>query len=406
MLTTARRLAPALAVAGVVLVALTLALRAERGRAPAAAAASGAASLAAFAAFQQSGDPVDLERTEHLAAAVLARGPSDPEALEAQARAAGSRHDFRRSLTLARASLRQAPERVAPQGVAADALIELGRYHQAFALTERRLRLRPDLDAYARASYAAELRGRPTLAVRHMELAAGSGRVGGPQRGWALQQLAQLRLRLGDVAGAERAYAGLAAERPRDPELLIGHARVAAARGRLAAAARWYHRGIAELPDADHYAELAAVEAARGRRGAAEAKAAVGLARGALDRLAATEDAGLERSLLVADWARPSADDIARARAARVRRPSVLGDAALAWTLTRAGRCREAAALATRSLRLGTRDPLLLFRAGQAAACAGESGVARRRLGAALAINPTFSPRWAPVARRRLAALG
>lgn len=404
MLTTARRLAPALAVAGVVLVALTLALRAERGRAPAAVPASGAASLAAFAAFQQSGDPVDLERSEHLAAAVLERSPSDPEALEAQARAAGSRHDFRRSLTLARASLRQAPERVAPQGVAADALIELGRYHQAFALTERRLRLRPDLDAYARASYAAELRGRPTLAVRHMELAAGSGRVGGSQRGWALQQLAQLRLRLGDVAGAERAYAGLAAERPRDPEPLIGHARVAAARGRLAAAARWYHRGIAELPDADHYAELAAVEAARGRRGAAEA--AVGLARGALDRLAATEDAGLERSVLVADWARPSADDIARARAARAGRPSVLGDAVLAWTLTRAGRCREAGALATRSLRLGTRDPLLLFRAGQAAACAGESDVARRRIGGALAINPAFSARWAPVARRRLTGLG
>ncbi len=405
MLGYAHRFIPALAAAGVVLVVVALGLRAERGTAPAAPPATAAAALAAFVAFQQSAvaDPAELEGVQRLAADALEARPGDPEAIEVQARVAGSRHDFRTSLGLARASLRRAPERVGPQGLAADSLIELGRYREGFRLAEQRLRLRPDLGSYARASYAAELRGQVGLALDHMELAAESGEIGGFPRGWARLQLALLRLRTGDVAGARKEYGQLAAERPNDPELPIGRARIAAARGHLAEAARWYRRGVAALPDADHYVELAEVELARGRHH--EARAALKRASAAFDRLAGVEDVGLERAAFDADWARPTPDDVARARSARARRPSIYGDAAFAWTLTRAGRCKEAAAPATRSLRLGTRDPLLLFRAGQAAACAGDREAARRRLRTALRISPRFSLRWAPVARRQLARL-
>jgi hypothetical protein len=47
----------------------------------------------------------------------------------------------------------------------------------------------------------------------------------------------------------------------------------------------------------------------------------------------------------------------------------------------------------------------MLFRAGMAASCNARPAVARQRLTAALALNPAFSPRWAPVARRELARL-
>jgi hypothetical protein len=40
-----------------------------------------------------------------------------------------------------------------------------------------------------------------------------------------------------------------------------------------------------------------------------------------------------------------------------------------------------------------------------AASCAGRADAARQRLSAALALNPAFSVRWAPVARRELARL-
>ena len=47
----------------------------------------------------------------------------------------------------------------------------------------------------------------------------------------------------------------------------------------------------------------------------------------------------------------------------------------------------------------------MLFHAGMAAACAGHPAEAAGRLRAALALNPHFSVRWAPVARRTLAGV-
>ena len=45
----------------------------------------------------------------------------------------------------------------------------------------------------------------------------------------------------------------------------------------------------------------------------------------------------------------------------------------------------------------------MLFQAGMAASCAGRTDVAGQRLSAALALNPAFSVRWAPVAESELA---
>jgi len=55
------------------------------------------------------------------------------------------------------------------------------------------------------------------------------------------------------------------------------------------------------------------------------------------------------------------------------------------------------------ALRLGSRDPMVLYHAGIAAKAAGERALARRRLRAALAANPRFSSLYAPRAARALA---
>jgi uncharacterized membrane-anchored protein len=82
-----------------------------------------------------------------------------------------------------------------------------------------------------------------------------------------------------------------------------------------------------------------------------------------------------------------------------------VGDQVLGWVLTRAGRCGEGRMWAERSLRLGTDDAVALFRAGMANACAGDTARARAHLARALRVNPHFSVRWSPVARRTLAGL-
>ena len=373
-----------------------------RGDAPPS--ATGEQALAAFSRYQESGDPRDLETTERLGGEARESDEDDALALEALSRAALSRHDFTAGLRFAREASRLAPHRVAPVGLQADALIELGRYEEAFRLAQLRLDARPDVESYARASYVAELGGRVDAASELMRAAAEAAPTGSFARSWAQVQLALLQMRTGATAAAERTLRRGAAERPGDPEFVINFGRLAAARGDLEAARRHYGAAIDALPDADHFAELAALEARLGDRAAASRAAErsrVGWA-----ELAEIEDVGIERAVFQADLGAPREDVVAAARRARARRPSVTGDSALAWVLARAGRCEEAFRVATHSLRLGSRDPVMHFRAGFAAACAGHEARARVHLRTALTINPNFSVRWAPVARSLIGSAG
>ena len=123
---------------------------------------------------------------------------------------------------------------------------------------------------------------------------------------------------------------------------------------------------------------------------------------GAIDRLlvAGGVRVDLESAVYRADHRIRVDENVALARQARAARPSVYGDDALGWALARAGRCDEAVSWSERSLRLGTRDALLWFHRGYAAGCAGDKAAMRSRYARALALNPYFSVRFAPVARR------
>ena len=191
-------------------------------------------------------------------------------------------------------------------------------------------------------------------------------------------------------------------ERPDDARALAGLGQVRAAGGRLAEAAARYDRALELMPLPEYAATLHEIDQARGESRRAAADLAL---LGAMQRLLTSNGArvDLERSLIDADLGRTGAKAIARARAARALQPGILGDDVLGWTLTRAGRCADGLRYARTSLRLGTRDARLLFHAGAAARCAGARSDAARYLGQALRLNPHFSVRWAPVAKRMLA---
>jgi tetratricopeptide (TPR) repeat protein len=373
----------------------------ERPGDPAALSALAEASLVRL---RETGDPTWLTRADRAARDALAADPGRFTAMDVLGSLSLTRHRFAEALSWARRSLATAPGRVAPVAIAADAQIELGRHAQGFAAVQRRMELRPDLPSYSRASYARELQGDRRTAIRLMTLAVGAGALGSPDRAFAQVQLGLLRFGQGDLVGAEREMRAALAERPDDAPATAGLARVLAARGDLEGAAALYSRAVDLLPLPEYPAALADVHRALGQDAAVRDDLA--LAEAMQELLAANGSAvDLDVALIRADARRPSAADVELARRARLARPGVIGDQVLGWVLTRAGRCAEGNRYATRSLRLGTRDALMLFHAGMAAACAGDAASARARLVQALELNPAFSVRWSPVARRELARL-
>jgi hypothetical protein len=121
----------------------------------------------------------------------------------------------------------------------------------------------------------------------------------------------------------------------------------------------------------------------------------------ALERVLAANGVRTELSTALFDLDRGVrvADALARARAAYRAAPGLSAADAVAWGLYRTGRCAEARVWSKRALTLGTEDGLLLFHRGMIERCLAGDAAARNWFGRALAANPTFSLRWAPLAR-------
>lgn len=334
----------------------------------------------------------------------LAGNPRNVLALEAAGTLANARHRFADAIGPATKALRFAPDRFAGLEILTDAQIELGRYREGFATAEKRLRLRPDLASYSRASYVAELRGERDLAIALMGQAVDASRPGSGDRAWALVHLGLLRLGGGDLDGARRQMRAARTSAPNDPTALAGDAHVRAVSGQLAEAAALYRRALDVQQVAGYASSLAEIESVRGN--AAEAERYLALAREIDGREVSNGvQLDIDQAAVEADFTLPDVALVAKARRGHAARPGIIGDDALGWVLTRAGSCDEGLRYARRSLRLGTRDATMFFHAGMAAKCAGKPVEAARYLTQATELNPRFSVRWAGTARATLAAL-
>jgi tetratricopeptide (TPR) repeat protein len=315
---------------------------------------------------------------------------------------AAARHDFAGALASGRRALAVDPYSAPAQGVVGDALIELGRYPEAYRAIQRMVDLAPGTSSYARASYTWELRGDLGRARQALELAREVA-PSADDAGFALYYLGELAWNAGDLATARASYAEGVRRAPGYLPLEEGRAKVLAAQGRTAEAIAAYRSLVARLPQPVYVIELGDLLASTGdRAGAAEQ---YGLVR-AEDRILASNgvDTDLELALFDADHGRP-AHAVAAARKTYVLRRGVFAEDALGWALHAAGRDREALPHARAAQRLGTRSASLRYHLGMIEAALGDRAAARRDLTAALAINPHFSVLQAPVARTTLARL-
>ncbi|MEW2635790.1 tetratricopeptide repeat protein [Streptomyces sp. NPDC048389] len=350
-----------------------------------------------------SGDPTRYPKAEKAFARSLELRPAaeNDAALAGQAVLAAARHDFASALDLADRALRvnEYSERALAGRV--DALVELGRYDEAYRAVRLADRRRPGIPVFTRYAYVLELRGDTEGAGRVLTRALRSA-TAAADRAYVATALGQLDFSRGRYRQALDHFAVALRADPQHVPAQEGLGRTHAAQGEERKALKALEEAARRQPLPGRVAALGELHEAAGNR--TEAARQYELA-GTWMRLAdANGVAGdLESALVAADHGDP-AEALASARAEWKRRETVHTADALGWALHVNGRHREALVYARKATAPspGYRDASFLYHLGMIERALGDGTQAARHLRAALDLNPGFSPVGA---RRAEAAL-
>jgi tetratricopeptide (TPR) repeat protein len=352
--------------------------------------------LALLQRIRETADPSLYPAAESALRAAQHLRPDDPLPLVGIGGLQLGRHEFAAALATGEAAVALDPGSSSARGVFVDALIELGRYDEAFGAVED-LAAVPDLPSLARLSYARELQGDLAGALSAMRQAAEAPGLAPENTAFALSLVGQLQRLNGDPTAAREAYEAALALVPDHAPSIAGLGRLAVAEGDLDDARMGFERAAAILPLPEYVIALGETLEASGDEAGAQrqydlARAQIGL----LEAAGVVVD--LEFALFEADHG-DAARAVELARTAFAAAPTVRAADALAWALHRSGRHDEASELAAEALRLGSVDPLLRYHAGAIAAALGDEDLARQHLELALATDPGFSATGAAEAR-------
>jgi tetratricopeptide (TPR) repeat protein len=348
---------------------------------------------------RETGDPTYYTKSQGSLEHALALDSKDAFAVSGLGSLALARHRFTEALALGRKAHDLAPTVARNYGVIGDALVELGRYREAFHAFDTMNRLLPDLSSYARVSYGRELRGNTAGAIKAMKLAVDAATGAKEPTAWTHVQLGKLYFNHGRYALALRETRLANMSFPEYAYGLDAQAQVEAALGRMKAAIALERAAVDAIPLPQYVASLGDLYRATGRPAAARQEYAL---IGAIEKLLRANGVkvDLEIALFDVDHGIALRHALELARIGQRNRPSIDGDDVLAWALARNGRCAEALPYSQHALRLGTQDALKFFHRGMIERCLGRSAEARTWFRHALELNPQFSVIWAPVARR------
>lgn len=354
---------------------------------------------------RETADPTYFSKASDLMARATAAGVSDASVAVAAAAVANAAHDFAAGLRWAELAARLAPATASSYGVLTDSLVELGRYEEAIVAAQRMVDIRPDLASLTRVSYLRELHGDVEGAIDAMRRALTASAPRGEGPAWTAVQLGNLLFARGDLAAARAAYEDALRRFDGFAYAVAGLGRVRAARGDLAGAIPLYERASARLPVPEIVAALGDLRAATGDMAGAEREYAIVRA---MDELLSVNGVrtDVDMSLFFSDRGRDADHALAAARGEYERRGASIHVAeALAWAEYRAGDLPAAVRHSTEALRLGPRDPLMLYRAGAIAHDAGQAARARELLQASAAANDRASVLFADDLARRVREL-
>src|SRR6266571_4309294 len=309
---------------------------------------------------RETGDPAYYRLSDTALHRASAAGGPLPLIAQGQASLANRRHRFRDGLRLARKAIGLDPENGSAYGALGDALLNLGRYKQAFKVYDRMALKAPGIASFTRLANALELIGRPSAAVAADKLALEADATIPEQIAWTITQIGNVNFNMGRLGAAAKAYR-------RALRRFAGYVHAEAGLARVEASGGDYREAIARLRGAVNVLPIPAyviwlgdILHVSGHEVAARREYALV---GAIEKLFAANGVRTELQTAVfdLDHDRNVANALARARAAYASAPGIYAADAVAWGRYRAGQCEKASAYAARALRLGTRDALLVF---------------------------------------------
>jgi tetratricopeptide (TPR) repeat protein len=265
-----------------------------------------------------------------------------------------SQHRFAEALAEATAAQKLRPNDAWNYAIAGDALLELGRYEEAFDSFDEVMTHRPDAGAYARVAYARELQGDLDGAVHLMRMSAeATSKQDVEAQAWTYAQLGNLYVLQGKLDEAEREFSRADFLFPSHPYAMNGRVRLLIARHRYADALDLSRR-VPVTPESlatqgDLLARLGHMD--EGEKMYREAER--------VEREGWEQEQPQPGALakFLAERGRKIPEAIALAERAANERQDVNTMDALAWSYFRAGRLADAASAIERATRLGTVDP-------------------------------------------------
>lgn len=349
--------------------------------------ASGYVELAALKLQQAEAGGVELELVPEaleLVRRALSLQPENYEARLVHGRLLNKLHRFDEARILAAGLIDENPHVASSHEILVDALVELGRYEEAVAASDRLAGLRPGLSAYARIAYLRELHGDSDGALEAMTMAANSGRWGSAQRAWAMMEVGNLLLGANRIDDAASVYRGILDERPDYTAAVAGLAQCALASGRYAEALVLIDMALEVERDVGYLEIRMEVSNAMGRDD--EASRIANEIAGIFDQLGAMgEVVDMEKADFLVDQGTELDEALERAERSYRGRPGHLHSLeTYAWALHAAGRSAEATDYIVRAMRLGTGDAMVYYRAGMIFIGAGRKDEGRDFLSKAL----------------------
>ena len=348
---------------------------------------------------RETGDPSYYTKSDGALHRALALDTKDYLVYSGLGSLALSRHRFTGALAYGDQALSIAPKIAMNYGVIGDALIELGRYPEAFKAFQTMGHIQPSLTSYSRISYARELQGQTNKAIASMKLAVDAATDTKEPLAWTHVQLGKLYFNHGRFPLAVKEQAFALRVFPLYPYGLDALAQSEAAEHHYARAIQLERAAVMRVPLPAYVSFLGDLYKVTGHPVLAQRQYSL---IGAINRLLQANGVrtDLDIALFQADHGIRLKQALVRARIGQRERPSIDGDDVLAWTLERNGECAAALPYSEDALHLGTQDALKFFHRGMIERCLGHAASARAWFRRALAQNPRFSLLWAPVAER------